>query len=216
MATKKAAGTASNLTDSNPKYLGIKKNHGQFVIAGNILVRQRGTNFRPGINVGMGKDHTLFSLIDGKVVFTHKRKINFDNTFTTRKVVNVSPEEQAARAPRVPTSKRNSEVVKTSKNTTSTTKKTATKAKAGKADDLEIVEGIGPKINTLLAEAGIVTFADLASSKVSTLEAILEKAGPRFKTHSPETWAEQAALLRDGKMEEFKKLAKELVGGKRV
>jgi large subunit ribosomal protein L27 len=89
MATKKAAGTASNLTDSKPKYLGIKKNHGQSVIAGNILVRQRGTNFRPGKNVGLGKDDTLFALAEGKVQFAHKRKSNFDNTTTVRKVVNV-------------------------------------------------------------------------------------------------------------------------------
>ncbi len=209
MATKKAAGTASNLTDSNPKYLGIKKNHGQFVIAGNIIVRQRGTNFRPGINVGMGKDHTLFSLIDGKVVFTSKRKINFDNTFTIRKVVNVSPEEMAIRAPRTPQSKRGTSVAKS----TAATKKVATKVKA---DDLEIIEGIGPKINTLLAAEGIETFTDLASAKISVLESILEKAGPRFRTHSPETWPEQAALLRDGKMTEFEKLTKELIGGKRV
>lgn len=104
MATKKAAGTASNLTDSKPKYLGIKKNHGQFVIAGNILVRQRGTNFRPGTNVGVGKDHTLFSLINGKVVFTHKRKDNFDYTSTVRKVVNVIPEVQAVKTVKVKTS----------------------------------------------------------------------------------------------------------------
>jgi large subunit ribosomal protein L27 len=203
MATKKAAGTASNLTDSNPKYLGIKKNHGQFVIAGNILVRQRGTNFRPGTNVGIGKDHTLFSLINGKVVFTHKRKDNFDFTSTVRKVVNVIPEVQAVKAPRV-------------KKETSEKSVSAKKSKTTKADDLEIIEGVGPKINTLLIKAGIKTFADLASAKKATLESILEKAGPRFKTHSPETWAEQAALLRDGKMEEFKKLTKELVAGKRA
>jgi large subunit ribosomal protein L27 len=104
MATKKAAGTASNLTDSKPKYLGIKKNHGQFVVAGNILVRQRGTNFRPGTNVGLGKDHTLFSLVNGKVVFTHKRKDNFDYTSTVRKVVNVIPEVQAVKTVKVKTS----------------------------------------------------------------------------------------------------------------
>lgn len=100
MATKKAAGTASNLTDSQPKYLGIKKNHGQFVIAGNILVRQRGTKFRPGQNVGIGKDHTLFSLTNGKVTFTNIRKSNFDNTVSKRKVVNVLPETQIVKAPR--------------------------------------------------------------------------------------------------------------------
>ncbi|MFC3195492.1 50S ribosomal protein L27 [Marinicella sediminis] len=74
MAHKKAAGSTNNGRDSNPKYLGVKMYGGQAAIAGNILVRQRGTKFHAGDNVGMGKDHTLFALKDGVVKFVKKGK----------------------------------------------------------------------------------------------------------------------------------------------
>ncbi len=68
-AHKKGTGSSHNGRDSNPKMLGVKRADGQFVLAGNILVRQRGTKFKPGNNVGLGKDDTLFALIDGTVKF---------------------------------------------------------------------------------------------------------------------------------------------------
>lgn len=68
-AHKKGGGSTDNGRDSNPKYLGIKRADGQSVLAGNILVRQRGTRLKPGKNVGRGKDDTLFALIDGTVKF---------------------------------------------------------------------------------------------------------------------------------------------------
>ena len=89
MSHVKAGGTAKNLTDSNPKYLGIKINHGQSAKTGSIIVRQRGTDVLPGDNVGLGKDHTLFALKDGIVEFTKKRKTHFDNTIVTKKIVHV-------------------------------------------------------------------------------------------------------------------------------
>lgn len=72
MAHKKAGGSSRNGRDSNPKMLGVKRYGGQFVPAGNILVRQRGTQFHPGLNVGVGKDYTLFALVDGTVEFRTK------------------------------------------------------------------------------------------------------------------------------------------------
>ena len=72
MAHKKGVGSSKNGRDSNPKYLGVKKFGGEVVVAGNILVRQRGTKFKAGANVGMGRDHTLFALVDGKVIFTNR------------------------------------------------------------------------------------------------------------------------------------------------
>jgi len=72
MAHKKAGGSTRNGRDSNPKYLGVKRYGGESVLAGNIIVRQRGTRFRAGDNVGVGRDHTLFALTDGKVTFEHK------------------------------------------------------------------------------------------------------------------------------------------------
>lgn len=77
MAHKKGAGSTKNGRDSNAQRLGVKRFGGEYVIPGNIIVRQRGTPFRPGNNVGMGKDHTIFAMIDGQVKFetVHGRKI---------------------------------------------------------------------------------------------------------------------------------------------
>jgi large subunit ribosomal protein L27 len=72
MAHKKAGGSTRNGRDSNPKYLGVKLYGGQAVNAGNIIVRQRGTQFHPGPNVGLGRDHTLFALADGVIEFSVK------------------------------------------------------------------------------------------------------------------------------------------------
>jgi large subunit ribosomal protein L27 len=69
MAHKKGSGSSKNGRDSNAKRLGVKKYGGEYVIAGNILVRQRGTNVKPGNNVGIGRDNTLYALINGKVQF---------------------------------------------------------------------------------------------------------------------------------------------------
>ena len=76
MAHKKAGGSTRNGRDSNAKRLGVKRYGGESVTAGNIIVRQRGTQFHPGENVGIGKDHTLFALVDGKVKFAVKGKLN--------------------------------------------------------------------------------------------------------------------------------------------
>ncbi len=82
MAHKKAGGSTRNGRDSNPKFLGIKRYGGEAVEAGNILVRQRGTRFHAGDNVGIGRDHTLFALSDGTVKFVVKGSLK-------RKYVNV-------------------------------------------------------------------------------------------------------------------------------
>jgi large subunit ribosomal protein L27 len=86
MAHKKGAGSSRNGRESESKRLGIKLFGGQFAKAGNIIVRQRGTKHHPGLNVGIGKDHTLFALVDGTVKFNKKR----DN----RSFVSVVPESQ--------------------------------------------------------------------------------------------------------------------------
>ncbi len=72
MAHKKAAGSTRNGRDSESKRLGVKRFGGESILAGNIIVRQRGTKFHPGTNMGIGKDHTLFALADGKVQFEVK------------------------------------------------------------------------------------------------------------------------------------------------
>ena len=90
MAHKKAGGTAKNLRDSQPKYLGIKLSDGQKAQAGSVIVRQRGTVVMAGNNVGLGKDHTLFALKDGTVKFGSRRKISFNGQTVVKKVVNVN------------------------------------------------------------------------------------------------------------------------------
>ncbi len=74
MATKKAGGSSRNGRDSDGRRLGVKKYGGEKVIAGNIIIRQRGTNYWPGTNVGMGKDHTIYALTSGNVEFSTKAK----------------------------------------------------------------------------------------------------------------------------------------------
>lgn len=91
MATTKATGTAKNLNDSNPKYLGVKRADGSSVAPGEIIVRQRGLKIMAGKNIGIGKDHTLFSMVTGIVTFALKRKSNFDGRTTIRSIVDVVP-----------------------------------------------------------------------------------------------------------------------------
>jgi large subunit ribosomal protein L27 len=74
MAHKKGVGSSKNGRDSNPQYRGVKKFGGEAVIAGNIIIRQCGTKFHPGRNVALGRDYTIYSLIDGVVKFEHKDK----------------------------------------------------------------------------------------------------------------------------------------------
>ena len=93
MAHRKAGGSAKNLKDSNPKYLGVKQADGSHVKTGQVIVRQRGTKIMAGDNVGVGKDHTLFALTEGKVSFGTKRKISFNNKIDKRKIAHVTPVE---------------------------------------------------------------------------------------------------------------------------
>ncbi len=85
MAHKKGGGSTRNGRDSGPQYLGVKRYGGEAVLAGNILIRQRGTKFHPGRNVGLGRDHTLFALVDGVVKFERKGR--------DRKLISVYPAE---------------------------------------------------------------------------------------------------------------------------
>jgi len=89
MAHKKAGGSAKNLTDSNAKFLGVKLYAGEVARPGAIIVRQRGTAYMTGKNVGIGKDHTIFSLINGIVSFRTARKTSFAGKTKIRPVVDV-------------------------------------------------------------------------------------------------------------------------------
>jgi large subunit ribosomal protein L27 len=89
MASTKSGGTARNLTDSNPQYLGIKLYEGEVAKSGSVIVRQRGTRILAGRNVGMGSDHTLFALVQGKVVYGTKRKDRFNGKSQIKRIVHI-------------------------------------------------------------------------------------------------------------------------------
>lgn len=76
MAQKKAGGSSKNGRDSAGRRLGVKRYGGEMVLAGNIIIRQRGTKYKPGKNVGMGRDHTIYALLDGQVLFSQGKGVN--------------------------------------------------------------------------------------------------------------------------------------------
>ena len=141
----------------------------------------------------------------------------------TNSVVELPAEFKIAETPVKKTRKKATTTKKTvAKKTTAKAKApvkkaTTTKAKTTRAkkDDLKKIEGIGPKIAGLLAEEGINTFADLSTAKITVLKNVLKNAGPRFKMHTPDTWAEQAKLAAKGDWDTLAKLQVELKGGKR-
>jgi large subunit ribosomal protein L27 len=89
MASTKAGGSTKNVRDSNPKYLGVKLGDGQAVKNGEIIVRQRGTKIEAGKNVRIGRDHTLYAVVSGKVSFSEKRKKRYDGSLVRKKVASV-------------------------------------------------------------------------------------------------------------------------------
>lgn len=193
MAHKKGAGSSDNGRDSNPQYLGVKMYGGQTAIPGNILVRQRGTKFHAGVGVYMGKDHTLHASVAG--IVTYKKGKN-----DKRIVYIAAPKTEVA--------------LSAAAAAVEVAAVAAPVAKTAETDDLKKIEGIGPKIEELFHAAGITTFAQLSATSVEAMETILAEAGPRFSTHNPSTWAQQAGLAAAGKWDELKAWQDELDGGK--
>jgi large subunit ribosomal protein L27 len=198
MAHKKGVGSTDNGRDSKSKRLGVKLFGGQTAKAGNIIVRQRGTKFHAGDNVYLAKDYTLHAAVDGKVVFKKKK---MDRTFVSVLPAEVAVAEMPAPAPvKAATGK----------------KITLPSGKKVAADDLKLIEGVGPKIEGLLHDAGIRSWADLAGADVAQLQAILDAAGSSFKMHDPATWAKQAQLAVNGEWEALEAYQDALKGGKEV
>ena len=202
MAHKKGVGSSKNGRESESKRLGVKIYGGQFAKAGNILVRQRGTTHNPGENVGMGKDHTLFALTDGTVVF--KKKLKSRSYVSVQPIVEV--DVAVAEAPEMKAPKAN-------------IKPDALEIKAevdvavAETDDLRKIEGIGPKIAELFNAAGIYTYAELAATSVEKLSEILTDAGSKYASKNPGTWPEQAKLAAEGNWDALKDLQEKLKGG---
>ena len=195
MAHKKGEGSTQNGRESHSKRLGVKIYGGSAAVAGNIIVRQRGTRHHPGRNVGIGVDHTLYALVDGTVEFRRKRD---DKSYVSVLPVGVELNGGGKAATKVSAAK----------------PKAPAKAETAQADDLRKVEGIGPKIAEVFNAAGIHSFAELASTSVERLKELLEAAGPHFASHDPGTWPKQARLAADGKWDELKAWQEELNGGK--
>ena len=227
MAHKKGVGSTDNGRDSKSKRLGVKLFGGQAAVAGNVLVRQRGTKYHPGENVYMGKDFTLHARVDGTVVFSKRKK--------NRTFVSILPEEtvetvakeapvkaKAAPAPQpkaveTPASEPQAAVAEAPKAEAKKSDKiTLPSGKKIKQDDLKIVEGIGPKIEGLLNDGGIKTWADLADAPAEKVQAILDEAGPRYNMHDPATWSKQAQMANEGQWEELEAYQDRLDGGREV
>lgn len=226
MAHKKGVGSTDNGRDSKSKRLGVKLFGGQTAIAGNILVRQRGTRFHAGENVYIGRDHTLHAAIDGVVVFKRgKHDRNFVSVLPAAAVVatqvkeTVAPAAPKAEKPAAPKKEKAAEapVAEATAEVPEEKKAAAPKKEKGpKLDDLKIIEGVGPKIETLLKEGGINTWAELAEAPVDRLKEILDAAGPRYQIHDPSTWPAQAKFAAEGKFDELKEYQEVLMGGRDV
>jgi len=243
MAHKKGAGSSDNGRDSKSKRLGVKLFGGQRAVAGNIIIRQRGTQFHAGDNVYMGRDHTLHAQIDGLVVF--KR------SFKDRRFVSIEPYTEVPETPVKPVKKPTNPKLETvatpapkpakkeavaveeavaeaideapaAKKAAAPKKEAAPekaaaapkKEKGPKLNDLKIIEGVGPKIETLLKEGGISTWDELAAATEERLKEILDAAGPRYQIHDPSTWPAQAKFAADGKWDELNEYQEMLIGGR--
>lgn len=225
MAHKKGVGSTDNGRDSDSKRLGVKLFGGQAAIAGNIIIRQRGTKYHPGENVYMGKDFTIHAKVDGTVAFRKRR--------SNRTYVSIVPVDAVAVAPAAPAKKAapKKEAAPApaaaarsvaAEAPAPAAPKAAAKAekielpngKSIKQDDLKMVEGIGPKIEGLLHDAGITTWEELANAPTEQVQGILDEAGPRYRMHEPTTWAKQARLAADGNWDELVAYQDHLDGGR--
>jgi large subunit ribosomal protein L27 len=228
MAHKKGAGSSDNGRDSLSKRLGVKLYGGQYAIAGNIIVRQRGQRFHAGDNVYMGKDHTLHAGVAGVVTF---KKAKNDRTY-----VGITPGERQIKEKKVHSfvkaganapvklisrdMKEEVPVVSAADmlplvaNTAAAVEAETPVAVPIAGDNLKIVEGIGPKIEQLLKKAGIRTWVELAHATPADIKAILAKAGSQYNSHNPGTWPKQADMAAKGQWEALEVWQRELMGGK--
>ena len=206
MAHKKGVGSSDNGRDSKSKRLGVKLFGGQLAQAGNIIVRQRGTKFHPGENVYMGRDFTLHAAVEGRISFKRQKH---DRTF-----VSVLPLETAAPVARQAAPLTAAAPVATSAPAAKAVTHTLPSGKKIKDNEIKAIEGIGPKIEELLHNAGITSWALLAASTPEALKEILEQGGSKFAMHDPSTWPKQAQLAVNGDWEALEAYQDQLKGGK--
>ncbi len=220
MAHKKGEGSTQNGRDSNPKRLGVKLFSGQYAKAGSIIVRQRGTKFHIGENAYLGKDYSIHAAVEGTVAFKRKKD---NKTFVSvvplhevkETLAKVEP-RQTKPAPELASAPVVEELVAEKKpaKASASEKITLPSGQSVKLNDLKLIEGIGPKIEELFHNAGITTWAALASADIEKLKEILAEAGSRYKMHDPTTWAKQAQLADEGNWEALEAYQAALKGGK--
>lgn len=216
MAHKKGEGSSENGRDSNSKRLGVKLYGGQLAIPGNIIIRQKGTKYHPGKNVGMGKDFTIFAMTEGTVQFQTKKKDRVYVSvmpFATEVIETIAaPLPKAApkveAAPKAEPKKEVEEPVAEVK-TAPASEPEAFDAEQGKSallgvigiasadekDDLKEIKGIGPKLEEMLHSIGVYTFAQV--SKMGDAEYdLVDSLITAFKGRAKrDNWAAQASEL---------------------
>ncbi len=168
MAHKKGQGSTQNNRDSAGRRLGVKKFGGEFVRAGNIIIRQRGTKVHPGNNVGLGKDHTIFALIDGFVKFEkragNKNRVSVYQTNLNTATAKKSPANSQTKTSSTPTT-----------------------------DDLKKLSGVGPVMEKKLHDMGITSFEQIANLTKQEIHDIDAKLGIKGKIE--DTWISEAKNL---------------------
>lgn len=226
MAHKKGGGSTKNGRDSNAQRLGVKCFGSEYVIPGNIIVRQRGTHFHPGENVGLGKDYTIFSKIEGIVVFERMHGRNGQKRIsvypenvvpvTHGGTLQVGGEVAVVEAP-APKAKRTAKAAPAAvEEVKPAPKARATKSKAAKTegDKLTVIEGIGPKTQAALYNSGITTYAQIANSTAEDLHRIVKVENNVQIVGDTATWPKQAQYLVDGDADGLKAYQDRLVGGR--
>ena len=228
MAHKKGVGSSDNGRDSNSKRLGVKLFGGQEATAGNIIVRQRGTKFHPGTYVGMGKDHTLYALVDGTIEFRKRRlKRVFVNIIPTNPVEEKVSKPKKAKAEPVAEAPAKEAPVKEAPVKEAAAKEAPVKEKAPVAkapvnpelnkasllegigsatedqkEDLKKISGVGPKLEGTLNSLGIYTFAQVSKmtdKEYELVDSLMDSFQGRAKR---DDWAGQAKQLMSGNTEE--------------
>lgn len=223
MAHKKGGGSTKNGRDSNAQRLGVKCFGSEYVIPGNIIVRQRGTHFHPGENVGLGKDYTIFSKIEGIVVFERMHGRNGQKRIsvypenvvpaTHGGTLQVNGDVAVAKAP-APKAKRTATPAAVEEAKPAPKARAAKKATKAEGDNLTVIEGIGPKTQAALNNSGITTYAQIASASAEDLHRIVKVENNVQIVGDAATWPKQAQYLVDGDAEGLKAYQDKLVGGR--
>jgi large subunit ribosomal protein L27 len=220
MAHKKGEGSTQNGRDSKPKFLGVKLFGGQAAKAGNIIIRQRGSKYHLGENVYFGKDWTVHAKVDGTVSFQKGRRgRTFVSVLPEGGEVDVAPAPPKKQKPAkvevtVAAPVKAAEAPPAVEEQAAVAAAPAPAAPKGEKDKLRKIEGIGPKIEGLLHDAGILTFAQLASTEVEKIKEILAAAGKRYQMHDPTSWPLQSGMAAEGKWDELEKWQDEHDHGK--